>query len=100
MSNNWEDNWMQFREESMNYIKNLHSNALKKYVNEIDFKDTFAYEFNCRNNTFTIYTRKPGIWIGKGGVGVDRLKQILSEELKRDCKVEFKEIRGEFVVCK
>lgn len=100
MSNNWEDNWMQFREESMNYMKNLHGNALKKYVNEAGFKDTFAYEYNYSTHKFTIYTSRPGVWIGKGGTGVDRLKEILLTELKKSCEIEFKEIRGEFVICK
>ena len=74
-------------------------NALKKYINAVGFKDTFAYSYDYSENKFTIYTRKPGIWIGKGGTGVQLLKEILSQEVKENCGVEFKEIRGYFVMC-
>ena len=91
--------WIKTREDCLEYVKNLHENALKKYLDEIGFKDIFAYEYSYSENKFTIYTRKPGVWIGKYGVGVKLLKEILAREVKEDCNVEFKEIRGKFVVC-
>lgn len=91
--------WMEFRRESLECIKNLHENALKKYLNEIGFKDIFAYEYSYSENKFTIYTSKPGVWIGKGGAGVKLLKDILSKEVKDNCDVNFEEIRGHFIVC-
>jgi len=94
-----ENEWMEFRGECSEYIKNLHENALKKYLNEIGFKDIFAYDYSYDENKFTIYTCRPGIWIGKGGTGVERLKEILSKEVKENCSVAFKEMRGHFVVC-
>ena len=94
-----DNEWMEFRAESLEYVKNLHESALKKYLNEIGFKDIFAYEYSYSENKFTIYTCRPGIWIGKGGAGVERLKEILSKEVKENCSVAFKEMRGHFVVC-
>lgn len=94
-----ENEWMEFRGECLEYVKNLHENALKKYLNEIGFKDIFAYEYSYSENKFTIYTRRPGVWIGKGGEGVKLLKEILAKEVKEDCNVEFKEICGNFVAC-
>lgn len=94
-----ENEWMEIREDCLEYVKNLHENALKKYLNEIEFNDIFAYEYSYSENKFTIYTRRPGVWIGKGGAGVKLLKEILAKEVQEDCNVEFKEIRGKFVVC-
>ena len=91
--------WMEFRAESITYVDNLHESALKKYVQEAGFKDVFAYTYDFSKNKFTIYTRKPGVWIGLGGSGVKRLKEILSTDVRENCDVEFKEIRGRFIVC-
>ena len=90
--------WLDIREDATTYINNLHENALKHYVNEIGFKDTFAYKYDYNANKFVIYTCRPGIWIGKGGEGIKRLKEILAKEIKENCDVEFKEVRGRFVV--
>lgn len=91
------NDWMELRGDCLNYETNLHENAIKKYVNTIGFKDTFAYNYSYSDNTFTIYTSRPGIWIGKGGEGVKLLKEILSKEVREDCDVKFKEIRGKFI---
>ena len=97
MGYNENDDWMEFRGDCLEYIRNLHENALKKYLNEIGFKDIFAYDYNYSENKFTIYTCRPGIWIGKGGEGVRLLKEILSNEVKENCDVSFKEIHGHFI---
>lgn len=89
-----------FRGNYSEYIKNLHENALKKYIYKAGFKDTFAYVYDYNANKFTIYTSRPGVWIGKGGEGVSLLKDILSKEVKENCDVDFKEIRGHFMTCK
>ena len=95
-----DNEFMQIREDSLDYSRNKHENALKRYLNEAGFKDTFAYEYNYSENKFTIYTSKPGYWIGKFGAGVKFLKEILSKDVRENCSVEFKEIRGGFVTCK
>ena len=92
--------WINIREDTLNYINKLHENAFKHFLQEIGLKDTFAYKYDYETNTFTVYTCRPGIWIGKGGKGVNRLKEILSQEVKENCNVEFVEIRGRFITCK
>ena len=89
--------WLELREDAATHFKRIHENALKHYLDEIGFADTFAYEYSYSENRFIIYTQRPGIWIGRHGSGVDRLKEILSEEVKADCHVSFREINGHFV---
>lgn len=91
------DAWMEFRSDCMEFVKKMHETALKKYLDRVGIKDVFAYEYSYDENKFTIYTKYPGIWIGKGGQGVALLKEILSEDVKKNCDVCFKEIRGNFV---
>jgi ribosomal protein S3 len=91
------DAWLDFRSDCMEFTKKLHETALKKYLDRVGIKDVFAYEYSYDDNKFTIYTKYPGIWIGKGGQGVDLLKEILSEDVAKNCNVCFKEIRGNFI---
>lgn len=84
--------------EAANFVKLKRENALKRYLDEFNIKDVFAYNYNYTDNTFTIYTARPGIWIGLHGIGVSRLEEILSEDIAENCKVVFKEIKGNFVV--
>lgn len=89
--------FMDFRGDCIENIKNARENALKKYLDKIGFKDIFAYKYVYEENKLIIYTSKPGIWIGKYGVGVELLKDILLNELKENCDVCFEEIHGNFV---
>jgi small subunit ribosomal protein S3 len=43
--------------------------------------------------TFTIYTAKPGVVIGRGGSGAEELKQVLSKLAKSPVKVSIEEIK-------
>ena len=44
-----------------------------------------------------IYSTRVGVLIGKAGVNVDLLKEMLTDEFRGEWKVKFIEIRGGFV---
>lgn len=92
------DDWMEFRGDCILYMERIRENAFKKFFNKVGIKDIFAYDYSYDKNKFTIYTSKPGIWIGLHGKNVEILREILSKEIKEGCDVEFKEIRGKFIV--
>lgn len=92
-----DNEWIEFRGDCADYVRNIHEGALKKFLDEIGLKDTFAYDYDYSVNKFIIYTCRPGVWIGKGGKDVERLKEILSEEVRENCGVEFKAMRGHFM---
>lgn len=53
----------------------------------------YAYEYGA--NKITLYTDKPGLWIGYHGNGVTILKAALSAALHRDnVEVAFIELKG------
>ena len=91
------DDWMEFRGDCILYMEKKRQEAFKHFMDKIGLKDTFAYDYSYLDNKFTIYTSKPGIWIGLHGKNVENLKDILSKEIREDCDVEFKEIRGKFI---
>lgn len=90
-------NWQEIREDAYTYIKNKKENPIKKFMKEIGINDNIIYEYKYRCYSLIIYTKYPGIWIGKAGSGVKRLKEILKEELKHDVEVNFVEVKGNFL---
>lgn len=91
------DDWMEFRGDAILYMEKIRQKAFKHFCDKVGIKDTFAYDYSYSDNKFTIYTSKPGIWIGLHGKNIEILKDILSKEIKEGCNIEFKEIRGKFI---
>jgi ribosomal protein S3 len=94
------DEWMDFREEAIKAERERKENAFRRFLKEVGFVDTFAYDYSYADNKFTIYTSQPGMWIGYKGKNVALLKEILHNEVYKNCDVGFKEIRGHFVAIK
>lgn len=84
------------REDAIKFVKKEQESVIKRCLSECDLHDHFAYNYEYRTNTFTIYTCHPGIWIGLHGATIDKIKSIL-QEYKPGCDVSFVEIRGHFL---
>ena len=92
--------WQNLREESLKFMKNLEETIIKKWLNEIGAKDknvTIGYYRNSWKREMEIYTTIPGCLIGKAGIGVEKLKELLTEEFGGEWTIKFVEIRGGFV---
>lgn len=89
--------WQEVREDAYAYMKNIKENPIKKFMKEIGFNDNIIYEYQDNYHLLIIHTKYPGIWIGKAGSGVKRLKEILKEEWEHDVSVNFVEVRGNFL---
>lgn len=70
-------------------------NIIKEFLHKINFHDAVFIEETYHK--VTIYTTRPGVWIGKAGCNVDLLKKMLrnSEWFAEDVDVAFKEIHGQ-----
>lgn len=77
----------------MNTINSLLINFLKKN----NIKDTFAYEINYSNNVYTIYTSKPGLWIGYHGRTIEKLTEEISKYEGDKIRINIKPIKGHFL---
>lgn len=86
-----------FIAECSDYVDTLRKNAFEEFMNKVGIKDTFAYNYDCGKNKVTIFTCRPGVWIGFRGDNVKILKEILSKEIHEGCYVEFVEIKGKFL---
>lgn len=91
------DGFMDLRAEAINTMDKLIENAFKQFMDKVGLKDIFAYKYNYDENKFTIYTSRPGFWIGYRGKNIEILKDILSKQIKEGCDVDFREIRGQFI---
>lgn len=89
--------WQEIREDCYAYMKNKKENPIKKFMKEIGFNDNIVYEYQDNYCSLIIHTKYPGIWIGKAGSGVKRLKEILKEEWEYDVAVNFVEVKGDFL---
>ena len=77
----------------MDTINSLLINFLKKN----NIKDIFAYEIDYSNNVYTIYTSKPGLWIGRHGKTIEKLIEEVSKYEGDKFKIDIKSIKGHFL---
>ena len=91
--------WLRFREESLAFTKNREESVIKKWLNVIGYtyKEPVGYYRNSWKREMEIYTTRPGCLIGKAGIDVNKLKEMLTEEFGGEWEVKFIEVRGGFV---
>ena len=75
----------------------MQEKPLRQYLTERNINDIFFYKYEHIDRELTIFTNRPGIWIGRSGEGVNRLKEILSEQFDHEVEVSFVEIKGRFM---
>ena len=93
----YDEDWENFREECLRFMRNKEETAIKKWLSEMKYSEPVGCERDMSKKELKIYTTHPGWLIGKAGKGVDRLKEIWSEEFSGDWKIRFIEIRGHIV---
>lgn len=97
----WEEieAWEKLRVEAHIFMKEKEESLLKRWLEKIgcNLKEPIGYYRDSWHHTMEIYTTRPGPLIGKAGIHVDELKQMLSEEFRGEWNVKFIEIRGGFV---
>lgn len=93
----FDKDWEELREEVLKYNKEKQETLLKNWLNKIGFTEPIGYYFNYSERELELYTIRPGILIGKRGVNVLELKDMMSKEFVGEWKVKFIEIRGGFI---
>ena len=92
-----DDSWEKFRCECLEYMRDKENALVKKWLDSINYTEPVGYYMNIGKQEIEIYATKVGVLIGRAGVGVDKLKEILTEEFNGEWNVKFIEIRGSFV---
>lgn len=85
------------REDAINYMDNKNRAVLEKWCEAIGYKRPIGYYNKLSENKIIIYAERPGLLIGKAGVYVNLLKEILKREFNHDYSVEFVEIKGKII---
>lgn len=93
----YDEDWENFRAEVHEWVKQREEGLLKRWIDEIGCKDPVGYYRDAYNKTMELYSTRPGALIGKTGVNIDRLKQMLTDEFHGDWRVKLVEVRGGFV---
>lgn len=89
--------WEEMRAEARAFMKNKKETLLKTWLTDIGYKEPIGYEFDLHHKVVKIYSRRPGLLIGKAGVDVNKLKAMLTEEFHGEWKVQFIEVRDGFM---
>lgn len=89
--------WLDFRADCIEYARKEEEALIKKWLDKIGYNETIGYYKDTWNHTMEIYTRNPGMLIGREGKSVYELQDMLNERYHGDWKVKFIEVRGGFV---
>ena len=92
-----DNEWLSIRGEALEWAKNKEEPLLKKWLNEIGYKEPIGYYRDSLHYTMKIYASKIGWLVGVEGVNVNKLKTMLSKEFYGKWNVKFIEVRGGFV---
>ena len=83
--------------EALAFTKNKKESLIKKWLNKINFTEPIGYDISFGPNVATIYTKHPGVLIGKYGANVNEFYTMLAEEFGGKWEVKFVEVHGGFV---
>jgi small subunit ribosomal protein S3 len=90
----WESRWFG---TNKNFADQLHEDLrIRRYIKEKMFRAGISrIEIERQGNRVrvTVHTARPGILIGRGGVGIDALRQELSALTGKEVQVSVQEIR-------
>lgn len=87
-----------FRDECHSYMVAKENAILKKWLEEIGGKyEPIGYYRNMSTNTMEIYTKRPGMIIGKRGTNIESLKKMLADEFHGEWDIKLIEVRGGFI---
>lgn len=93
VSSNWESRWFDLK----NYGKYLVEDHKIRLLALDKFKKSAIANIDIERFgnkvTVTIHTARPGVIIGRGGVGIDNFKKAIERETKRMITVNIQEIR-------
>lgn len=88
--------WEEMRNEVHNWAVNRERKFLEEFCAEAKVNEPIAYEYDHRTG-FTIYTNRPGYFIGKGGELINKFRTKLREEFYKTNDIKLVEIKGGFV---
>lgn len=98
-----ENEFQRFKSECLESMNNKYRTVLENWCKQIGYKYPIAYSRNYKNTEngidkiLKIFTKHPGIMIGKAGKNVDLLKEMLDKEFISGYAIEFVEVRGDFI---
>lgn len=91
----WNTRWYANKKDFANYL--VEDNKIRKFLKNKYYEAGIAYigiERAANKATVSIHTARPGMLIGKGGVGVDTIKAELAAFTGRTVNVNIIEVRN------
>lgn len=85
----------ELRNEVHKWAKNRERKFLEDWCVEAGLEEPVGYDY-VYGEGFTIYTKHPGILIGKAGILVNKYRYRLKEDFGKDNNIKFVEIKNGF----
>ena len=92
--------WEEARIDAIASIRKREDDIMRNWISELGYKDAIGYFFNYSDKTLEIYATRPGVLIGKAGVNINKLRDVLKEEFVKEWSIKFVEIRGSMIIPK
>ncbi|MDO4492932.1 MAG: 30S ribosomal protein S3 [Clostridia bacterium] len=90
----WNARWYASKKDFANYLVEDHK--IREFVKKKYYAASISHieiDRAAGKVTMSIYTARPGLLIGKGGAGIEDIKNSVKKELKVDVNVNIMEIR-------
>lgn len=87
----FDEGWEELRAEVHDFMKDKEESLIKNWLEKIGYKykEPVGYYRNSWNHEMEIYSTRVGQLIGRAGVNVELLENILKDEFRGEWKVKF-----------
>ena len=90
----WNTRWYASKKDFADYL--IEDNKIRNYIKKQYYQASISHieiDRAAGKITVSIFTARPGLLIGKGGAGIETMKEDLAKVFKKDININIMEIR-------
>ncbi len=90
----WNTRWYASKKDFADYL--IEDNKIRDYIKKQYYQASISHieiDRAAGKITVSIFTARPGLLIGKGGAGIETMKEDLAKQFKKDININIMEIR-------
>ena len=90
----WNTRWYASKKDFADYL--IEDNKIRDYIKKQYYQASISHieiDRAAGKITVSIFTARPGLLIGKGGAGIETMKEDLAKQFKKDISINIMEIR-------
>ena len=94
VTRDWNTRWYASKKDFADYL--IEDNKIRNYIKKQYYQASISHieiDRAAGKITVSIFTARPGLLIGKGGAGIETMKEDLAKVFKKDISINIMEIR-------